>query len=333
MRLRALLPLAVLTSAALAQPALAQTSPAQIEAAKKAAAEAADKALDAYEAGKYADAIAGFQTADKAFHAPKFQLYVARAQARMGKLVAAKATYEAIIKEQLPAFAPAEFFTAQADAKKELAELSPRIPTLLVQVKGGLQTVTLDGKPFPAGKAVSVDPGEHSLVATGSGVAEARLQITVQEREKKEAVLEPPATTPQPVPSATATGTEPPPDAPSGSGGPFSRMPVPTVVAYGAAAVGLVVGGIFSGLTLAKKGEYDTLRNAEELDPTRVNDAARQGRAFSVVADVGFIVAIAGAAAGTIVWVVSPKPKEGSATGNRVFVAPYAGGMTVGGSF
>lgn len=334
MRLRALPPLAVLVLAALAQPspALAQPSPAQIEASKKAAAEAADKAFDAYQAGKFADAIGGFQRADAAFHAPKFQLYVARSQARLGKLVAAKSTYDAIVAEKLPVFAPQEFFSAQADAKKELAELTKRIPSLQIQAKDGIQTVTLDGKPVPLGKPVPVDPGDHTLTGAGPGTIEARLTIKVQEGEKKTALLEPSASDPVPTTTATTTATADPP-----SPGSTSRIPTPTYVAYGAGAVGLVVGGIFSGLTLAKKGDYDTLRKADPIDAGQVNDAAAQGRTFAVVADVGFLLAIAGAAAGTIVWIVSPKPKE--AVGDvqnaspALFVAPRMGGVTLGGSF
>lgn len=325
MRLRALLPAALLV-AALAPPALAQPSPAQIEAAKKTAAEAADKALDAFDAGQYAEAIAGFQSADKAFHAPKFQLYIARAQAKMGKLVAAKATYQAIVDEKIPVFAPAEFFTAQADAKKELADVTARIPTLQIQVKGGISTASLDGQPVAIDMPIPVDPGGHTLVGAGGGAGEARLQITVEEREAKTAVLEPPEAPPDPTsdPSGAAgRGAAP---------GLLSRMPVPAYAAYGAAAVGLVVGGVFSGLTLAKKGDYDALRGADPVDAKLVNDAAGQGRAFAIVADVGFLVAIAGAAAGTVVWIVAPK-REAPSAGPSLFVAPHAGGMTIGGSF
>lgn len=335
MRLRALLPAALLAAVAAAAggapEALAQPSQAQIEAAKKAAAEAADRALEAYEAGKYDDAVAGFRAADKAFHAPKFLLYVARAQVKMGQLAAAKGTYEGILQEKLPVFAPQEFFSAQADARKELAELAPRVPTLTVQARGGLQSASLDGKAVPLDQPVAVDPGKHTLTGSGAGVPDATLEVSLAEGDKKEAVLEPPAAPPAP----TATGTGTPPDRPPT--GIFARMPLPTYVAYGAGAVGLVLGGVFSGLTLAKKGEYDDLRKADPLDAARVNDAAGQGRAFAAVADVGFLVALAGAATGTVWWIVAPKPEEASKdglnTGPRVFLAPQVGGVAAFGTF
>lgn len=251
---------AALALSAPSGPALAQTPSSEIEAAKKIAAETANQALEAFEAGEYEDAIAGFEKADRAFHAPKFLLYVARAQQKLGRLLAARATYEKILKEKLAPYAPPEFFDAQADAKKELAELTDRIQS------------------------------------------------------------EPPA----PAPSATAAasasdGPAPGPERPAPQG-----VPTVTYVAYGAGAVGLVVGVLFGGLTLAKKGEFDANPTAE---------AADQGEAFSHVADVGFGLAIAGAAVGTVVWVVSARSTKATPQAAKLFVAPRAGGLTIGGTF
>lgn len=337
----------------------AQPTQAEIEASKKVAADAANKAVDAFRDGKYEDAIAGFQKADKAFHALKFVLYIARAQAKLGKLVAARATYEAIVKEQLPAYAPPEFFTAQADAKKELVDLIARIPTIQLQVKAGVTGATLDGATVAAGQAIPVDPGEHTIAAIGPDQRPFSRKVTVQERDAKVEALEPPgasstvpptATTPAATTSATApastagpgasqapTATAP---AATGAGGSFlGGMPTATKVSYGIGAAGLVLGAVFGGLTLAKKGDYDALRGATPLDATAVNDAASQGRTFAIVTDVGFLAAIAGAAAGTIVWIVAPRAPapaaDHGATGaaRTLAVGARANGLTVGGTF
>lgn len=329
MRARPLFGFFVLLSLGLSPPVWAQPSPAQIEAAKKTAAESADKALDAFDAGKYADAIAGFTAADKAFHAPKFQLYIARAQVKLGQLLLAKATYEAIVQEKIPVFAPPEFFTAQATAKKELAELTPRIPTLQIQAKGGIERASLDGKDVPLGTAFAVDPGEHTLDGTGPGDKTAHLVITTLEKEAKMAVLE--ATFVPPAPTSAPTAES------KGEGGVLSTIPAPAFAAYGAGAVGLVVGGIFGGLTVAKKGDYDALRETSPLDPKKVNEAAAEGRTFSLVADVGFITAIAGVAVGTLVWRLMPKktaqPQGALNTPTNILIAPRVGGISIGGSF
>src|SRR5262245_22910906 len=122
MRCRAVLALALsaLLLAALPAAAQAQPCPAQIGASTKAGVELANGAVDAFRDGKYEEAITRFEKAEQVFHAPSFLLYVARSQVKLGRLVAAKGPYERIAKEQLIAYAPAEFFDAQIEAKKEL---------------------------------------------------------------------------------------------------------------------------------------------------------------------------------------------------------------------
>lgn len=347
MHLRTILCAVVVTCAALTSPALAQPTQAEIEAGKKAAAEAANKAFDAFKDGKYEDAIAGFQKADKAFHASKFILYIARAQAKLGRLGAAKSTYESLVKEQLATYAPPEFFAAQADAKKELADLLPRIPTLTIQAKPGITGVTLDGQPAALGQPIPLDPGEHTIAATAPDHRSLSKKVALQERDAKTETLEPPAVAPPPVVTATATAaptatltttaspsaTGAPSAAPAGTGSFLSSMPTVTKVTYGVGAAGLIVGAVFGGLTLSTKGDYDSLKTTGNA--ADINAAASQGRTFAIVTDVGFLAAIAGVAAGTIVWIVSPAPAapSGPKTGRSLVVAPRGSGLTIGGTF
>lgn len=344
----------ILLLALSASSALAQPTPAEIEASKKTAAEAANGALQAYGAGKYEEAITGFRKAEAAFHAPKFLLYVARSQAKLGKLLAAKATYEGVMHEKLTSYAPPEFFTAQTDAKKELAELAPRIPTLEVRATGGIATVTIDGQPAVGGQRTSLDPGDHVVSGTGPGMPEVTRKITLKEGEARVETLEPPKVAPPA--SATASGAGPasggPPIAPgptatvapsvtatapgpASSEGPgfFAKIPTATYVAYGVGAAGLIVGGVFGGLTLSKKGDYDALRSHEGADPRDVNQAALEGQTLAIVSDVGFLVGLAGAATGTVFWLLSDGGSKEKKTGRTTFVGARAGGMTIGGTF
>jgi tetratricopeptide (TPR) repeat protein len=151
-RLRFLWLLSCALSCAGALPALAQPSATELQAAKKAAAEHGNRAYDAFHAGNYAEAIVGFQKADKAFHAPRFLVYIARAQVKLGRLSAAKGTYERVVNEQLPVYAPAEFFSAQNEAKQELAELLPRLaPTTEPK---------LETPPAPSARETDAAPAE-----------------------------------------------------------------------------------------------------------------------------------------------------------------------------
>jgi hypothetical protein len=307
MHLRRAIPLTLALLAG-AAPALAQPSKSELEAAKKEAVAIADKAVDAFRAEKYQAAIDGFRKADAKFHVPKFLLYVARAQVKLGKLLDARATYRSILDEKLPAYAPAEFFTAQADAKKEAAALEPKIPTVRVEVDGvpagSKATVTIDGEalaPAEIGAPVQRDPGPHTVVVSAAGRQAVQRTVTLREGGSESVIVEigaapapehgaPTASASASVPSASSTGDAG--AAPARSGG----VPTASFVLFGVGAAGLVVGGVFGGLALGKYNDYNAHPTKDSLD---------SGRTFSLVADIGFGTAVAGAAAGTIYWLVS----------------------------
>jgi hypothetical protein len=335
MRSHLVLLFALALGAAAARPAAAQPSAAEIESAKKAAAVAANKAFDAFQAGKLGDAIEGFRAAEKAFHAPKFLLYIARAQVRLGRLVEAKTTYDTVVQEKLTTYAPPEFFEAQATAKRELKELTARIPTLQIQTKAGITAVTLDGRTAAVGAPLAVDPGDHVVTGSGPSLPAVTKTVRLEERETRTLTLEPPEAQSPPSPS---TGPVPAPTSTPDTGPRASSggIPAVTYVAYGVGAVGLVMVGVFGGLTLAKKADFNASAKGEHADAKKAFAAADQGEAFSYVADAGLATALVGAAVGTIFWLRSgpSKPEQGPAEQARsVFIAPRMGGMTVGGTF
>lgn len=323
---------ATLALATLAGPALAQPKKAEIEAAKKEAVLIADKGVEAYRAQKYADAIDAFTKADQKFHVPKFLLYVARSQVKLGKLLAAKATYQTIVDEKLPPYAPEEFFSAQADAKKELVELENKIPTVRIEVNGlgagQLPAVTIDGAALASGdlgRPLARDPGPHTIVVTAPGRPQITRNVNLREGGSESVILEMGVTAP-PAPGGADTGSgsptgpsTPEPAAAVTAGAPKSGgVPTLTIAAWSVGAAGLVAGAVMGGLALGKYDDYNTA-------PTK--DALDQGRLFSLVADIGFGTAVAGAAVGTIYWLVT-RPKSGAAappSKGGLFVAPAVG--------
>lgn len=327
---------ATLALATLAGPALAQPKKAEIEAAKKEAVLIADKGVEAFRAQKYDDAIDAFKRADQRFHVPKFLLYVARSQVKLGKLLAAKATYQAIVDEKLPPYAPEEFFSAQADAKKELVELENKLPTVRIEVNGlgagQLPAVTIDGAALASGdlgRPLARDPGPHTIVVTAPGRPQITRNVNLREGGSESVILEMGVTAP-PVPGGADTGsgsptgpTGPEPTAAVPAGAPKSGgVPTLTIAAWSVGAAGLVAGAVMGGLALGKYDEYNT---------TPTKDALDQGRLFSLVADIGFGTAVAGAAVGTIYWLVT-KPKSGAGappSKGGLFLAPAVG--TAGG--
>ena len=324
--------------------ALAQPKKAEIEAAKKEAIAIADKGVEAFRGEKYQDAIDAFSKADQKFHVPKFVLYVARSQVKLGKLLQAKATYQGIVDEKLPQYAPEEFFTAQNDAKKELVELENKIPTVRIEVNGVPQgqaaTVTLDGNAVAAtdlGRPLPLNPGAHSVVVNLPGRPQLVRSVNLREGGSESVILEM-GVTAAPVVTTTAQVTVAPvvTAAPSatGSSEPAKpgglRIPTLSIAAYGVGAAGLVAGAVFGGLTLSTYDAYNAKPTKAGLD---------QGRLFGLVADIGFGTAVVGAAVGTVYWLVT-KPKSDAkapAAKTGAFVSPVVGtsggGVAVVGRF
>src|SRR5262249_45342792 len=139
---------------------------AQISDADKAGARAlAQQGQDALDAKDYATAADRFARARELVPAPTLSLGLARAQVGLGRWIAAQEPYTRLLRESVPANAPPAFAKALADARKELDALEPRIPSIVINVKGAPTfEVLLDGQPVPralVGVNRPVDPGDH----------------------------------------------------------------------------------------------------------------------------------------------------------------------------
>lgn len=309
---------------------------AKAAAAKKEATTLAAAATQAFNKGKFADAIEGFRKADQAFHSPSYLLMVGRAQAKSGHLLEAKATLEGITSEQLASYAPPDFFEAQSDAKKELTDVSARIPTLQITPASGVTGVALDGRALSdgeLGKPIPLDPGEHTVTGKSAN-GEVKSTVRLAERATESLALSPAPVAPAPSaeasadvtssPSATGTTTA------SASKGGVPAPPLPALVAFGVGGAGLIAGAVLGGLTLATKGDFDkALKNDnQELADKKALD----GVLTRTLTDVSFGVAIVGAAVGGVFWLRAAlnQPKPAAA---GIVVAPYPGGVVVKGAF
>jgi hypothetical protein len=118
--------LLALGAAVVAPGAHAQTPPpaTQDSAAARAIARG-QEALAAYERGEFESALGAFREADAAFHSPVFALYAGRCLRELGRLAEARAELGRVAAEPLPPSAPEPWQHAQADAQRELAEMSP----------------------------------------------------------------------------------------------------------------------------------------------------------------------------------------------------------------
>ncbi len=141
-----------MTAAAL----LLATTPAAAEgdASSRAVARArGEEALRLFEARRWDEAYVAFARAETILHAPTLVLFMANCRKNQGRLAEARALYEQVAKETIPAGAPEQFKKAQIKAREELDALPPPAPTA-----------------SPAGDATPAEPSPAGW-KVGAGVA------------------------------------------------------------------------------------------------------------------------------------------------------------------
>src|SRR6187549_840441 len=114
----------------------AHSALAQTDLERATARDAANNGRAAFDAGKYEKAIDYLSRAEQLVHSPTHLLFMARAQAKLGRLVAAHETYLKITRENLAPNAPKAFVSAQAAAETEQDALDDRLPSVTVVLQG-----------------------------------------------------------------------------------------------------------------------------------------------------------------------------------------------------
>lgn len=210
------------------------------DSASQAALADGREALALYEAGQYAEALATFMKAEEQYHTPVFLLYIARCRRELGHLLAARATFERVLGEQLSDAAPEPWTRAQTDAKTErdaVAALIPELTVTLAEPSEGV-TLTIDGKAATLGEAIELDPGAHVLRAT-LGERSVERSVMLEAGRDERVVLELEAA-PRPVAPKKADPL------------PREPIPLPPPAEPDAGVPGLAVAGyVLSGLGIA----------------------------------------------------------------------------------
>jgi hypothetical protein len=213
------------------------------------------------------------------------------AQREAGRLVAARASFQAFLAE--PATATTQSYVEPA--RSAIAELRTRIATLVIVLVPGpvpAATVTIDGVALPPGTLAqrqAVDPGAHDIVARAPGRAEARAHLTLPEGGWVTQTL---TLTPQassagagspPLADPPADGKPETPDGPKPRGERWPR----------ALPIGLLAGGgaaIAGGVTLGLVGLADA-HSAPSATGPAASDARTKGIAGDVLAGTGIAAA------------------------------------------
>lgn len=206
---------------------------------KETARGLAERGFELLEQGEAEKAIVSFRMAERRYHSPVHQLFIGKAETKLGRFVEAITTFEAVAAEKLPANAPKPFLDAQEEAKKELNALKERTPSIKINVTGvppAQVKVTIDGvavAPADIGVPKRINPGKHTIVASAPDASDVEKTVTLAENKQLHTVdlaLEP-------------------------GGG----VNIPAVVAFSVGGVGLVVGAATGVAYIGKATSNQTL--------------------------------------------------------------------------
>ncbi len=197
----------------------------------------------AYAKHDYAAAAQAFEEAYKLAPHPDVLLNAIDARKKGGDLRVAAEHCQRLLSE-FPDGKPA------SDARKRLAELTPKLGRLEIVAKGNAQDIRIDQKPAVLGE-VFVDPGDHVVVATFDG-KEVETRASVVAGSRATVLLEPPK--PEPPP--------PPPE--EKSWGPLGS-PIPAPVFF--TGLGLTV--VFGSVLIWSGVDTDDARAEFDKNPTR----------------------------------------------------------------
>ncbi|AKT41551.1 hypothetical protein [Chondromyces crocatus] len=293
----------------------------------QAAGTLADKAYEQFEAADYAAAIETFRQAEETCHSPRLLVFIARAHVRLEQLLRARELLQQAANEPLSPRSPASFREAQAEARKDLDELTPRIPVLHVKLSGASAseaTALLDGEAVAIERlqqGLEVDPGEHTLRVEAPGIeaVERRLKLVASRAERLEIVLQEPEPV-APPPTASTSGSL-----------------APSIAAFGVGAVGFGVGivtGILSTSTVSDIKSRCLGTECLKSDAEAADRAALLGN----VSTVGFIVGGLGVATGAVFLLLrsgndSSVDANGAASAPRLTVGIGPGSIRLDGRF
>jgi hypothetical protein len=294
--------------------------------------------------GDCAGAVSKLQAAEKLYHAPVTAEWLGECQVNVGKIVAGTEILNGVVREVLPATAPAAFTNAQRKAREFLPGALTKIAHLKIHVDGGPAdkvTVTVDGERVPSVLLDGdrpTDPGQHEVKAAAEGFKPATSQVTLTPGGSGSASLK---LEPEPnAPPQQASGGPPSPSAGSSTGASTppppagSRNFTPAYVAFGIGGAGVALGAVTGFMAIGTKGSLDAACSSGKVCPGTQQGNINSLNTQAWISTIGFGVGIAGAALGVVLLVTAgpssepaPAPKAAS---RGVEVRPWFSGNAVG---
>ena len=339
----------VLCGALLGAVFVSNVSLAVSDAERAGARAAANQGADAFDQGKWAEAVELFGRAEALVHSPIHLSYIARAQLKLGHWVEAYELFNRIKREPLEAPVSTPVSNAVADANRQLSMLDAQLPYVTLIVKGtdtqGV-SVTMDGAAVPnalIGVLHPVNPGTHKFRAASATQAspEQTVEVKPAARQTVELVLAPTATAVPVTPAAVAAAQpaaapEPPPEPASGSSS-GSALRIGGYVGLGVGALGVGLGTVFLLSASSKQKDADAAFDAcagkacSQADRANIDALDSDAASGKTLALTSFVVGGLSLATGVTLLVLGGKPKSSEPTAQLApRVQPWIGYRSLG---
>lgn len=288
---------------------VATTAQAQTADQRNRARQLYGEAQALFDAGNYAQAEASFRAAYQAVPNPVVLKAIAASQEHQGNISGAIATLEEYLRS-----APSA--PDRAEVEGRLADLRARPATVVVTSTPPGASIVVDGQ--DSGQTtpsdVQLQAGEHTVELRLSGYAPAAQTFTTRAATRVRLELNLTASTGSAVDPFGAEGGDGQAADGTGGGGGGGGSSDPSAGVWalaGIGAAGLISGTVFGFLALSEQSTFD---NAP------AHDVADRGETYALIADISFGVAVAGAAAAIILYIVE---QSGSSDSDSATVVPY----------
>jgi len=258
------------------------------------------------DAGNCQQAIEKLRRAEELHHAPTTAARLGECEIAVGRIVAGTERLQRLLREPVPANAPAPFVEASARARSALDHAFPRIATLRIDVKapaGSRIHVLVDGEPLPdalLGGDRPTDPGLHTVEAHAAGTSSDTRSVTLADGESTNVALElsPVATPATAYPKRNSASTRSASTEPGARAHPGSISAGWAIAAFTVGGIGLAT-GITAGMEVAvKSADLSSSCSAARTCPLDRESEIASAKTWATVSTVGFAVAGTAVAAG-----------------------------------
>jgi len=298
------------------RPAFAETQ--RVDSATRGAARTLGyEGVQAYEAGDFTTALDRLDRAYQVLQVPSLALWSGRALERLGRWVEASERY--LEATRLPVADGSDRAVqdrAQEDARRAEAELRPRIPALVIEVKGSVpQDLQVTKNGVSVNRAllssrIPTDPGSVLVVGTAGG---RQVEVRAEAAEGKTTVVSldfaaegAGSAGPAVVAPTASASTAAPAEAKAG------RRPGHTQrllgwIAIGTGGAALVLGGVTGGVALAEQTRLTQEQNCQPSGACPPGTELGSVNTMRILSTVGLIAGGVLVGTGTTLLLTAPK--------------------------